>query len=101
MFASSLGRLRVIAIVEGISFILLLFVAMPLKYMAGIPLAVKICGMAHGALFILFCWFLIDAWTKYKWKTSFASLVFVSSLIPFATFWMDVKLKELEQTSNE
>ena len=96
MLSSTLGRLRIIAIIEGISYLLLLFIAMPLKYMADIPMAVRICGMAHGILFVLFCWCLMDAWSKYKWKTSFAILVFISSLIPFATFWMDGKLKKID-----
>nr|MBJ6878079.1 DUF3817 domain-containing protein [Vibrio cholerae] len=54
MLSTPIGRLRAIGLIEGISFLLLLFVAMPLKYFAGFATAVKITGMAHGVLFILF-----------------------------------------------
>ena len=53
-FQSPIGRLRIIAFLEGVSFLLLTGIAMPLKYMAGMPMAVKIAGMAHGVFFILF-----------------------------------------------
>ena len=54
MLNDTFSRFRLISFIEGISFLILVFIAMPLKYLAGIPLAVKIVGMAHGVLFILF-----------------------------------------------
>ena len=53
MFSSSIGRLRTVGLLEGVSFVLLLTVAMPLKYAAGMPMAVKIAGWIHGGLFML------------------------------------------------
>jgi len=55
MLKTSIGRLRTIALIEGISFIVLLGIAMPLKYLAGMPQAVTFAGWLHGMLFIAFC----------------------------------------------
>ena len=76
------SRFRIISIIEGLSYLLLVFIAMPLKYMFDYPLAVKIVGMSHGVLFILFFVALVLAMNKYKWKFLGFQL-FVYSLIPF------------------
>lgn len=96
---TSLGRLRAVAIVEGISFLLLLFVAMPMKYVWDIPQAVKITGMVHGLLFIAFSLALLAAGLDRRWGLGRMTVVFLSSLIPFGTFLMDRSLKR-EQASN-
>lgn len=85
---------RKIAVAEGVSYILLVFVAMPLKYFAGIPEAVKYTGWAHGILFMLYVVLLIMAWLEYKWAFKKAALFGLASLVPFAPFWVDKKLKE-------
>ena len=85
---------RKIAVAEGVSYILLVFVAMPLKYWAGIPEAVKYTGWAHGILFILYIVLLIMAWMEYKWAFKKTALFGLASLVPFAPFWVDKKLKE-------
>lgn len=77
------SRFRLISLIEGISFLILLFIAMPLKYIVGISLAVKIVGMIHGVLFMFFVLALIMAFKKYKWGNSFCFKLFVYSLIPF------------------
>ncbi|MGG7666369.1 DUF3817 domain-containing protein [Dyadobacter sp. BHUBP1] len=89
LIKSALGRLRIIAFLEGISFIVLLGVAMPLKYFAGIPQAVRIVGMAHGVLFILFVLLLIQVATEKSWSFKKSALSFLSSLVPFGTFYAD------------
>lgn len=89
LIKSTLGRLRIIAFLEGISFIVLLGVAMPLKYFAGIPQAVRIVGMAHGVLFILFVLLLIQVATEKSWSFKKSALSFLSSLVPFGTFYAD------------
>ena len=76
------SRFRLISFVEGISYLLLVFIAMPLKYMFDYPMAVKVVGMGHGVLFILFFVTLLMAMNKYKWKFLGFQL-FVYSLIPF------------------
>ena len=88
-------KLRIIGNIEGWSYLILLFVAMPLKYMVGIPLAVKIVGMAHGILFIAFVAVLIDTAIKHRWNFAFSFMAFVASLIPFGTFFLNKKLARM------
>ncbi|WP_129714548.1 DUF3817 domain-containing protein [Pedobacter sp. SYP-B3415] len=90
---NTINLFRKVAVLEGISYLLLLFVAMPLKYFADMPLAVKYTGWAHGLLFVLYVALLIMAWSEKKWSFGKALLFFVSSLLPFAPFWVDKKLK--------
>ena len=80
---TTFSRFILISFIEGISFLILVFIAMPLKYLAGIPLAVKIAGMTHGILFILFIIALIMAYKKYSWNNSLTFKLFVYSIIPF------------------
>ncbi|MES2455357.1 MAG: DUF3817 domain-containing protein [Bacteroidota bacterium] len=91
---NTLSTFRKIAVAEGLSYILLVFVAMPLKYWAGLPLAVKYTGWAHGVLFMLYIVLLIMAWLEYKWNFKRVLLFGLASLVPFAPFWVDKKLKE-------
>ena len=97
---TSLGRLRAVAIVEGISFLLLLFVAMPMKYVWDIPQAVRITGMVHGLLFIAFSIALLVAGLDRRWGLGRMTVVFLSSLIPFGTFLMDRNLKREQANAN-
>ncbi len=96
---SSLQLFRKVAVAEGLSYILLLFVAMPLKYWADMPLAVKYTGWVHGLLFVLYCGCLVMAWQERKWKFSKAVFIFVASLLPFAPFIVDKRLKDEESTN--
>ncbi len=80
--------------VEGASFLLLLGVAMPLKYLADMPMAVRIAGMAHGVLFLLFCVLLIQAWTAVEWPLKRVLMVFFAALVPFGPFLIDRRLRE-------
>lgn len=87
---------RKIALAEGISFLLLLFIAMPLKYFANLPMAVKIMGSLHGILFVAF---VVLAWeVKGDYKKSFLWLLkaMLASLLPFGTFVMDREWKKEE-----
>ena len=93
MLDSNLKKFRLVALLEGISFIVLLFIAMPIKYILGEPLVVKFVGMAHGGLFLLFLYLLLICAKEYKWKLSFISMAFIASLLPFGTFYLDKKLK--------
>jgi len=82
MLNDTFSRFRVISFVEGLSYLILVFIAMPLKYFTGYEIAVKVAGMTHGILFILFFIALFMAMKKYNWK--FLSFqLFVYSLIPF------------------
>lgn len=87
-------RFRYIAIAEGLSYLILLFIAMPLKYGLDMPLAVRIVGSAHGALFIAYLLFGHLAAQEQRWTIHYRVWVIVASLIPFATFVVDRQLKE-------
>lgn len=90
--SSSLGRLRLVGFLEGLSFLVLLGVAMPLKYLFGQPAAVRAVGMAHGALFVLYCLLVIGAAVSYGWSWRKTALALLASVVPFGTFWADAKL---------
>ena len=88
--------LRILGNIEGISYLLLLGVAMPMKYYFAMPMAVKIVGMAHGVLFVAYCLLLAPCIKKFAWEFSFGIYLFLATLIPFGTFVTDRKLKKLE-----
>ncbi len=90
---SPLGRLRLAALAEGVSYLILLFAAMPLKYLLGLPLAVRVVGLIHGLLFIVFGACLLAAWARHRWPVTRPALVLLSSLVPFGAFFMDRSLK--------
>lgn len=85
--------LRALSLAEGVSFLVLLGIAMPLKYWAGLPLAVRLAGSVHGALFLVFCWALLRAALAARWPWSRAALIFVAALVPFAPLWLDRHLR--------
>ena len=87
---------RMINSLEGYSYLLLLFIAMPLKYILGYPIAVKIAGMFHGILFIAFIFLLIAAWQEKQWSLKENALFFIASLIPFGTFYTKPKIQKYE-----
>lgn len=91
MNKSALKFFRTIAIAEGISFLILLFIAMPLKYIADQPLAVKYTGWAHGILFVLYMYALLKVWMEWKWEIKKVMMAFIASLLPFGTFYFDNK----------
>lgn len=87
-----LGRLRFIGFWEGVSFLVLLLIAMPLKYLAGWPDAVRVVGMAHGVLFVLFVLAAIHAAVEYNWTWRRLVLVLVASVLPAGPFILDAKV---------
>ncbi len=91
---TSLVQLRMVALAEGSSFLALLFVAMPLKYWAGMPLAVRIVGSLHGLLFVLFIVALARAAAQYDWTLLRTLYAFTASVIPFGSFVFDRSLKQ-------
>ena len=89
----ALRQLRLVALLEGISFLALLFIAMPLKYLAGLPLAVRIVGSVHGGLFLVFLAVLYRAGSDRAWPLRRWLIAFVSSVVPFGTFLFDRSLQ--------
>jgi integral membrane protein len=92
---------RHLALVEGVSFLILLGIAMPLKYAAGMPMAVKVVGWAHGMLFVAFCFALLHVMMTTNWTMKRGALVFVVSLLPFGPFFLDRRMRQWEAEPQE
>jgi integral membrane protein len=86
------GRLRLIAFIEGTSFLIILFITMPLKYLLGLPEANYFFGMLHGIFFILYVAAVIQGKFTWNWTLRTTFLAFLASIIPFGTFWADSKI---------
>jgi integral membrane protein len=86
------ARLRAVAFVEGWSYLVLLGVAMPLKYWAGMPIAVRVVGSLHGALFVALVVLTLRAMVVRGKPFGFGVRVAVASLLPFGTFFLDREL---------
>lgn len=90
---TSIRNLRFVGIAEGISFLVLLLIAMPLKYYFGFPMAVKFVGWAHGLLFILYIAAVFLAIRATKWGVFGVLIALAASLVPLGTFVLDKSLK--------
>ena len=93
---NSFSWFRKIGLAEGISFIVLLGIAMPLKYLADMPIAVTIAGSIHGLLFIAFMILAYYVKESYKKDGRWMFKAFLASIIPFGTFVMDKEWKKQE-----
>ncbi|WP_257346935.1 DUF3817 domain-containing protein [Pseudalkalibacillus decolorationis] len=91
-----LSIFKVVGYAEGISFLVLLGIAMPLKYMFDYPLAVTIVGALHGGLFVLYVMMVIYLKFSYNWSVKKAILGMIASVIPFGPFIFDAKLVQNE-----
>lgn len=85
---------RKIAVTEGISYLILLLIAMPLKYFFGFPHAVKYFGWIHGVLFLVFFVLLIAAAIKYRWSIVRVIIYLIASVLPVIPFLLDRQLKK-------
>jgi integral membrane protein len=93
LLSTAVGRLRVVSAIEGLSYVLLMGVAMPLKYMAGIPEVVRVVGMAHGVLFVAFVVALQAATISARWSPLRAAWVLFLSLIPLGALRIEHELR--------
>ena len=82
---------RFLAFLEGLSYILLLFIAMPLKYIGGNEILVKALGMPHGILFILYIISCALLKSKMRWNKITTFILLIASVVPFGTFYVDYK----------
>ena len=89
-----LHTFRIIALLEGVSYILLLGIAMPLKYWADMPIAVRIVGSLHGALFVAYGVCALLLLVRGQWTFARAAAAMGVSLVPFATFVFDKSVRE-------
>lgn len=92
--------LRVISYLEGISYILLLFIAVPIKYYANDPSLVKLLGMPHGLLFVAYVILSLVSSKKYRWNSKKTLVVLISSVIPFGTFYVGYKYLKTDEHRN-
>lgn len=82
-----------IARLEGVSLIILLFIAMPLKYLWGIQQATKFVGLVHGILFLLFLSHVIRESKLFRWSKRLVAFAILSTIVPFGTFFLEHKIK--------
>ncbi|MGJ8759520.1 MAG: DUF3817 domain-containing protein [Polaribacter sp.] len=82
---------RIVSILEGVSYLLLLFIATPIKYLQDDPSYVKMLGMPHGILFMLYVVLAIVIKKEMNWKNKTLGMVLIASVIPFGTFYVDKK----------
>jgi integral membrane protein len=101
LLTTPLGRLRLVGFIEGVSYLLLLGVCMPLKYFADWPQPVKYVGWAHGVLFVLYGVAVLQAAFDRNWKFTRFLLAGVVSLVPFGTFWFDGSLRREQEAEQQ
>lgn len=98
LLKTKIGRLRIIGFLEGVSLIILVFIAVPLKYEYAHASLTQIMGPIHGALFLLFLLNTFSASIEQKWKAKTTGMVLASCFVPFGTFYIDHKfLKKIDQ----
>lgn len=98
MLNTPLRRLRFIGLAEGLSYLVLLLIAMPLKYLAGLPLAVQIVGSVHGGLFILFLLSVAEVTIRRPWWSPvFWGAALLAALLPLGPLVFDVWLRQVEE----
>lgn len=93
MWRHPITSFRIIGIAEALSFLVLLGIAMPLKYLWGMPLAVRIVGSIHGGLFILYLLAAVRAARFAGWPFKRLLEAFFAALLPFGPFYFDRKLQ--------
>ncbi|MDP3274161.1 MAG: DUF3817 domain-containing protein [Deltaproteobacteria bacterium] len=96
MLRTDVGRFRMVSLLEGLSFLLLMGVAMPLKYLAHDPTLVRVMGRVHGGLFVLFVLALVQASLSASWKFPRVMTAMVASVLPFGAFWFEHQLRKEE-----
>ncbi|WOE31116.1 MULTISPECIES: DUF3817 domain-containing protein [unclassified Acinetobacter] len=93
----NIRTLRIVGFLEGLSFLVLLFIAMPVKYVLDNPVLVKYVGMGHGLLFILFLAALFWVCQREKWAIKVFLAGTVASILPFGPFVFDKKVQQLSK----
>ncbi len=92
MFQTNISRLRLFGYLEGISFLILLGVCVPLKHIYGMPKPTMYVGMLHGILFMAYCFYVYTVKDEQKWNASKTFWAVLAAFLPFGTFVADVKL---------
>ncbi|MCW3463993.1 DUF3817 domain-containing protein [Chitinophaga nivalis] len=98
LLKTSVGRLRIIAFLEGVSLLILVFIAVPLKYYLHDPVLTKVMGPVHGMLFLLFVFNTLSVGVAQQWRFGTTTWkVLVACFIPFGTFYIDKKILRHQQ----
>lgn len=92
---------RAVSLTEGVSWLVLLFIAMPLKYFFDMPMAVRWAGRIHGGLFVAFIITLAMAAVEARWGIVKILRAFIASLFPFGAFWLEKKLREEDAAATQ
>lgn len=95
MLNTPLDRLRLVGMMEGASFLVLLGIAMPLKYLAGQPQAVRVVGMIHGVLFVLYVAAVLGVSVSMRWPPRRVLAALVAAVLPFGPFVFDAHLRRV------
>lgn len=101
LFKTKIGRLRIIGMLEGISLLVLLFIAVPMKYIFHNPEGSKLIGPIHGALFLLFIINTLSVGVEQNWKAKTTWKVLLACIIPFGTFYIDKKILRTINTTHK
>jgi integral membrane protein len=91
---TDLGRLRLVSLLEGISYLVLIGVGVPLKYWLGHPEVVQIAGRVHGGLFVVFLIALARVAVSAPWPPRKVLSAFIAAVIPFGAFWLEHQLRQ-------
>ena len=94
MLKGPINRLRFIGNIEGVSYLVLLFLAMPLKYFANMPMMVTWVGWIDGVLFVLYCLSILEVKLSMSWNMGTSVIPFIAALVPFGPFLIDNWLKK-------
>lgn len=92
LLTTKIGRFKLVASLEGISFLILIGIAVPLKYIWGQPWLVQNMGMTHGILFVLYLLNIIQHKIELGWATGKTMLAMALSIVPFGTFYVINKM---------
>lgn len=96
-----LKKLRMLALIEGVSTLILFGIAMPLKYFGDMPVAVKVAGSIHGALFVSLAIMCLMAINKVPIGLRLGVIVIVGAVLPFGPFVVDKRLKKIELVTSK
>jgi integral membrane protein len=89
-----LRRMRQVSLLEGATLVVLIFIAVPLKHLAGYPLATAIMGPIHGTAFVVYVWMLIQTVVSGEWSRAEILRLAIAAIVPFGAFFNERVLKE-------